>query len=447
MDAGKRWAELRAQLGLSREKFAKQAGITPGAMWRIEAKGTFKSGELDKLRTAFPDGEVSGAVAVAEPLAQPTLPATVTVNVPVPTVSVTDELDDVAPVVVDLPTAPIPSEPAILNTPELTPYQLFEQDGVRRYSNSEIQAFKRCRRKWYLGFYRRYQPKHQSPVGARAIGDRLHRALRWHYHGDPTQRVNASDALEYIIKIDHAVLVKHYAPELIPLALETKFTQEADLERVMITGYLEWLSETGADSEYQFIGSEKYVEVSEFLEDKSPIKLIARLDAHVRRISDGALMFIDHKSVGNFEGPMRVLNLNEQMLFYLIIERISNPDSLVDGAIFNMMRRCKRTPTAKPPFYKRVEVRHNIHTRQNFTTRTLGTIAEIERVRRLLDEGADHRVIAFPTPTQDCTWSCDFLPLESLIDDGSAWEAMANAFYMIGDPSHYYVKGNEQPSV
>ena len=50
-----------------------------------------------------------------------------------------------------------------------------------RLSNSEIQVFKDCRRKWWLGYYRRLQPKLQNFTGALALGSRIHEALDRHY--------------------------------------------------------------------------------------------------------------------------------------------------------------------------------------------------------------------------------------------------------------------------
>jgi len=467
--AGKPWAELRTRLRLSRENFAQRAGLTPGAVWRIEAKGRFKPGELEKLHAVFGDQLAAGG----QTHDAPQTPAPASVAVPVPDASPQDELvdpdtavfgpapspgdiivmsvgvaDPTVKIVGDLPPVVIP-EPVPLNLPELSPYELSLRDGVRRYSNSEIQTFKRCLLKWYMGYYLRYTPRFQSPVGARAIGDRLHRALRWHYHPDLTQRRDVRDALEQIIKIDTHALTEHHAPDIVPLSLETKFRQEADLERVMVAGYVEWLAETGADAEFIVTGAEEYVEVPLELPDGTVVRLVGRLDARMRRIGDGALLFMDHKSVGGFDGPTRVLTLNEQMKTYLVIETLLNhdPDVRVDGAIFNMLRRSKRTPTARPPFYMRVEVRHNVVSIGNFTRQLQTVITRIEEVRRALDEGTHFRQVIYPTPAQDCTWSCDFLPLDTLIDDGSHWEAMAQTFFQVGDPTGYYVRNNEIPSL
>lgn len=464
-------AQARGQLGLSREKFATHVGLTPGAIWRIEVRGVFRPGELDRLSEVLGSAAAGGAQSPAEPptpvtvpVASNSAPAPVgggpsTQSKPVTFHGLTVPKTHVA--ALTTPSSPLLTTvpPVALNRPEpdvlgeeLSPYQRFLQDGVRRYSNSEVQTFKRCRRKWYLAYYLRYHLANQSPVGARAIGDRLHRALRWHYHPDPQLRVDARDALEVIIRVDHAELVKRYAPELVPLGLETKFSQEADLERVMIAGYVEWVQQTGADSEFIVTGAEEYVEAALQLPSGQHVRLVGRLDARARRISDGARLFIDHKSVGSIEGATQTLVLNEQMKMYILLEHLvaeqeGGDPGRVDGAIFNMLRRCKRTAQAKPPFYQRVEVRHNPTAIANFQLQLTAVIQQIENTRTALDDGGNHRELAVPTPASDCTWSCDFMRLDTLMDDGSKWEAMANAFYEVGDPSSYYVKHTDVHSV
>ena len=57
---------------------------------------------------------------------------------------------------------------------------------IVRISNSEIQTFKDCRRKWWLTYYRRLQPKYRDSTGALALGTRIHAALDDYYaNGTP----------------------------------------------------------------------------------------------------------------------------------------------------------------------------------------------------------------------------------------------------------------------
>ena len=52
---------------------------------------------------------------------------------------------------------------------------------IIRLSNSELQTFKDCRRRWWLNYYRRLQPKQKDMTGALALGTRIHAALDAHY--------------------------------------------------------------------------------------------------------------------------------------------------------------------------------------------------------------------------------------------------------------------------
>lgn len=465
----------RAQLGLSREKFAQRVGLTPGAVWRIEAKNQFKPGEVEQLATAL-DGDLQTPV---EPINQPTPQVT--------TVTLEDPPEDALPIVLSydefktnhnawgttdfsvgwttsggvasdysvesgfsalslpvmMTTTVAPPVLPMLPGADVSPTIMSEHDGFRRISNSEVQAAKDCPRKWWLAYYRRLQPKTESSIGARAIGDRLHRALRYGYLGDASLRISPRQALEALITLDRAAFATTFDPDD-PFHIDTKrrFDKEADLERIMLEGYEAWLAETGADSEFEIIGSEVYLEAD--LPDLPNIKIIARLDARVRRISDNVRLFIDHKSVGDFTRPTRTLHMDEQMLLYMLIEQLQeNDDTRVAGALYNMLKRVKRTGTAKPPFYQRIEVHHNPIELESFRRRLMGTVQNIERMRARLDVGEDHRIVAYPRPTQDCTWKCPFFQVCSMFDDGSHVEGMIKEFYNVGDPLGYYVKDNK----
>jgi hypothetical protein len=61
--------------------------------------------------------------------------------------------------------------------------------NVIRLSNSEIQTFKDCRRRWWLTYYRSLKPRNQDFTGALALGSRIHAALDDHYaKGVPLSR-------------------------------------------------------------------------------------------------------------------------------------------------------------------------------------------------------------------------------------------------------------------
>lgn len=438
-------AQLRAELGLSREKFAAHVGIKTSAVWRIENRGVAHHAEVVAIQQHYPNYVAPSELpAQTSPGTQTTAPVSVTL------VDVKESTEDVLPAPADekiIQTAYFDAELPKL-PPELSPSQMSLNDGVRRFSNSEIQTFKDCRRRWWLAYYRKLVPKYESPVGARAVGDRIHRALRWMYIESPEHRRSAVDALEILIEMDRRRLMATHtesvsneadAPFIADDNIIKQFNAEANLERVMVQGYVDWVEETGADADFELTGSERYLEAD--LPGMEKVKIIARIDARLQRISDGVRFFLDHKTVGDLTQPLRTLPLDEQMLWYILIERLQPAETtFVAGALYNMIKRSKRTAKAKPPFYRRVPVYHNETEINHFLERLRGTIHDVLVVQRRLDDGESHREVVYPRPTRDCTWKCNYFDLCRMIDDGSNATGYAVATYRVGDPLSYYVK-------
>lgn len=313
------------------------------------------------------------------------------------------------------------------------------EDGVRLVSHSELRSFKGCRRRWWLEWHRGLRPKVESPFGAMAVGNRIHQALALYYTPAGHNSIDPATALELLIVQDWTALTDQLGSGV---DLQKEFDKEANLERAMVTGYVEWLANTGADADLEVIAPETYVELPiGKMADYDEVRLIGRLDVRVRRITDGSAMFIDHKTVANFTVPARTLKLDEQMLHYHLLERRTQDEGAprADGALYNMLRRVKRTPRAVPPFYERVHVTHNDHEIDSYERRTIGTIEDMLRVERALEMGVDGvtRAAAYPNPRRECSW-CPFFEVCPLFDDGSRAEDMIDARYQVGDPLDYY---------
>jgi len=463
------WAKIRKTSGLSRERFAEAADVKPAAVWRIETHGRFKAGELERLLIAFPSedtskvGESPGQLAVPEtvtgaPAATNDLleedleliqwvDVTTTTEPPVRT-SVIQFHDD--PVVVFPGISSVSLSPSLVNVSDipaeplvqvpLSPWQLTQRDGITRLSNSELRLFRRCRRSWWLSYYRRLTPISEPNTGARAVGDRIHRALRWHYHGDTALRVDVRDAIENVIAFDWQAICDRYPEsEMVPSDVADAFKKESDLERIMVEGYVEWLAETGEDSDLQVVGSEQFLEAE--LPGMPNVRLVGKIDARVRRVSDGLRLFMDHKTLGAFGAAVRMLPLDEQMLFYMTLERYQDENVRCVGALYNMMRRVKRTATATPPFYKRVEVHHSVVELDAFEVRLRGVVHDLLALRERLDAGVSPNLVAYPLPDSDCTYRCNFNRHCSMFDDGSRVESALAAYFVEGDPTGYYLKG------
>jgi hypothetical protein len=312
---------------------------------------------------------------------------------------------------------------------------------MRYYSNSEFQTFKDCRRKWWLGWYRNLKPFSSDKASAAGLGTLVHLALAPLYVPEGEEPKDPRQTLETLIYETRVRVVEVYQenPQDADDILR-ELDRQGDLARAMIDGYMQWLEETGADSDYEVLGSEQVVK-----HEVTPGRtLIGRLDARVRRLSDGVRLFLDHKTCASFQDLARSLMSNEQMPTYLILERAAGAadGDYVEGAVFNGLRKVKRTGNAKPPFFERMSRTYNHHELESLWLRIQGTMADIDRTAEMLDNGANPLLVAYPTPSRDCHWKCEFYSVCPMFDDGSRAEDMLETFFVIGDPLSRYPELN-----
>ena len=439
----------------SRKYVAGVTGLTEGKIWSIENGRAIRSDEADLL-AHWIAGDGAGEPQTAQVLGSASSPAPER-SEPAPASGAPDsqlanvllEPVDVIAAVRDTAAAyKAQYEAAGETSSEVSPAvpswadELLQRDDVRLFSNSEVQTFKRCRRKWWLGWHRGLRAKTgDSPVGPMAVGVRGHAALAQWYVTPGTPRTNPRDALERLIVRDWSALTQHHG--VVPPELEKKFVSDADLERIMLEGYMEWLAETGDDADLEVIAPETVLAHDlQFVDtpDDKQAFYIGRLDARVRRKSDGAHQFIDHKFVAEFTTPARVLHLDEQMLGYQLLEEQNAPNGeKVSGALYNMLRRVRRTAKATPPFYLRMFVGHNPLELLSYRTRLYAVIRDIMNVEKgLRDTEISPLVYVYPTPTRDCAWQCPFFAVCGMFDDGSRVEAALDTYYEKGDPRDYY---------
>lgn len=300
-----------------------------------------------------------------------------------------------------------------------------------RISNSEIQTFKDCRRRWWFTYYRRLRPKMENYTGALALGSRIHEALDQYYSvGTPLLDAHAN-----LVAKDMKTLTDQYRDT-------TELETEAELGRVMLEGYLEWVEIEGIDAEIEMISTEEIIERPMM---NGRVTLQGKIDMRVRRKIDGVRMFRDFKTVGSsFTEFGSTAHMNEQILTYMLLEEAQNQGGeRSEGGIFTMLRKVKRGAYAKPPFYGQIEVRHNAFTLRSFWQRLEGTLEDMLRVRDGLDAGESHYKLAYPKPSRDCKWKCQFFSICPLVDDGSASEAAISDAFVVADPYGYYNNNTE----
>jgi hypothetical protein len=305
---------------------------------------------------------------------------------------------------------------------------------VVRISNSEIQTFKDCRRRWWLTYYRRLQPKYKDSTGALALGTRIHAALDDYYaNGTPLLQAHAT-----LVNTEKELLLQDFRDV-------SELEKEAELGHIMLEGYLQWNEEEGIDADLEMISTEETIVMPMF---NGEVELQGKLDMRVRRKADGVRMFRDFKTVGgSLSDFANLAPMNEQILTYMVLEQSKDKDGeRSDGGIFTMLKKVRRSAAARPPFYDQIEVRHNIFTLRSFWDRLHGTVTDLMRVRTALDKGEQPSFHAYPSPSRDCKWKCKFYSICTLVDDGSAAEQAISEMFVEADPYAYYgeeKKGNE----
>lgn len=295
-----------------------------------------------------------------------------------------------------------------------------------RVSPSEIAKFRRCRRSWALTYFYRWaqNPATAPATGAAQLGTRIHAALEAYYgYG-----INPCSALGVIYDFERS-----RRPDA-----EAALSAEQDWAMIMVSGYLDWAAETGIDEEYDVVSVEKAIEVPIILSSGEMAIVTGKLDQIVRRRMDGALCIRDWKTVASLH-KADLLVLDEQMRIYSALLSIASDGMRVDGAIFAMLLRSKRTARSSGPYYEQVHINYNGAEHRSMMTRLRGVLDDMERVTRQLRTGmVDHRAAAYPNPMTDrCKWDCPFVNVCPLHDDGSRVEDAMRANYVQLDPYHY----------
>lgn len=451
--------EIRTNHKLSRVEFSQRAGLTGRSTARlnnIERRDSWKPGDREAvarvLNELVPNFDPRYARALGYAGTGRPFDEVPELTAPVAQLPVTLDLVDEADVDDQLVTVGDAPSPALVvpSTDDLvdaapSPPRLDVPAGHYPVSNSELQTWKRCRRKWWLAWYRRLALRTETFVGARSVGDRVHRALQRWYVPEGAPRVDPRDALERVIVEDWtrvAELARERNLDELQLAgLAREFATSTNLERAMIEGYVRWLEETGADAELRVIASETPLLARQELPDGRQVALIGKLDVRVKRVTDDVNLFVDHKTVGDLKSPAVTLPQNEQMLHYMLLEWLSSEEGerRCDGALYNMLRRSQRTSRATPPFYDRVEVHHNPYELAAYRRRALAASRDVLDAIVALDDGRLHLEVVYPSPTPSCKWDCDFFAVCNLLDDGSAGvDDMLNALYHEVDPRDRY---------
>jgi hypothetical protein len=271
-------------------------------------------------------------------------------------------------------------------------------------------------------------------VGPLSIGNLLHSVLEDYY------TTENRDPATFDFETPLAALTEaRLADERLPEHAHPAQIEQAELAKIMLRGYFEWLQDDGADSDLEILSAEEEIEAYLGEIQGVDVWLMGKLDVRARFRSTGETVFVDHKSVQTLLDIPKTGLIDEQLKMYGLLERMVS-DTRTGGGLWNMLRKVKRTASAKPPFYGRAGVRHNDEVYRTFYARIWGEVSDIVRTTALLDAGGDHHVVAYPNPTRDCSWDCPFFDICPQFDDGSDVEGVIEAEYEVHDPYARYLE-------
>lgn len=278
-----------------------------------------------------------------------------------------------------------------------------------------------CQRGWYLSHYLCLRRKHEMS-SLPSIGNHVHAGLEAYYRGE-------LDKPSDLVAQRASVLVAEF-PEF-----ADQISKDAEMSTIMLDGYLEWVEETGADADLEFVAAEQVVEVG-----VGPFRLRGKIDARFRQISDGALLQLEHKTCGGLNDHPNWAQSNPQFLTYDMLAMMTKPEGVrTDGLVVNMLRRVKRTVKANPPFYGRHPVRHDTSELRSHYKHVIAIGLQIERARNMLFCGEDFHVVCPPNFSRSHGYSCPCAGLDSLPDDATAdLEGFLEDFYERVDPNERY---------
>lgn len=297
-------------------------------------------------------------------------------------------------------------------------------------SNSEIKTFRACRRKWWLTYVLRLRSRDTSVVGPLPLGSRIHKALEFYYRGE-----------KGLLQAHEELVVDARATAMIEGADLSKLDDEAELGRLMLEGYLEWAGDEGIDANLEIIGIE---EILKYPMLGGAVTLMGKLDLRVRDRMKDTRLILDFKTAANFNEFHLTGHMNPQLKTYQMLDALVNPEGArIEGGIYRLIKKVKRTARATPPFYEDITIRHNKYALRSFWEQLQGVLRDMVTTRDALLKGGDPMVLAYPNPTRDCTWQCPFINVCPMFDDGSDVESAINDRFIETDPYAYYGEGSE----
>lgn len=277
-------------------------------------------------------------------------------------------------------------------------------------SHSEMDVYKTCKRRWWLQYYLKLRRKSSSRSVARDTGINVHEALHTFYVAGGLDGLDAEELM-------FTFLQNAKDEDLLSVSEEErdKVAKIHKLSETLCRGYIQWLHETGADEGYSFDQSEITLTAPGPVEGT---ELLGIIDLGGTERRSGDLFVMDTKVTDTIDGMIKTVHIQEQGPLYAVLARLNDPNPKRGfRVVWNMIKRSQQTAKAKPPFYVRYELALNSDQLFVFYKQLQGQIEEMLRTEARLNDGELHNIVAYPTPTKDCSWKCPYFAVCGALSD------------------------------
>lgn len=333
---------------------------------------------------------------------------------------------------------------------------------LSRISVTELEDFRSCRRKWYLGKVRGLEKN--IPNINLWFGQGMHKALETYYNNGKSIEKTLEVFAEWYVETETKVAEEYgYFWE----DAKAEYFDLYVLGREMLENYALYDADTGEEISSTVVATEKRIEVP--ILDPNGDEIDATLVGVIDLISlrgDDRIQVIDHKSAKNKPKSSEALDIDNQLTGYNYLvwrlEGIIPYETIYNTLVKDIPREPKilkkgnlstdiRQKTTKAKYLQAIEelkldpnqyldILHTLHMRgwtdffsREWTVRNMEQIVAWER--QLYHIFSDMRVVAenpemaYPNPSAFRCPSCQFLPVCHAMDDGSDAEALVEAHY------------------
>lgn len=272
----------------------------------------------------------------------------------------------------------------------------------RYFTSSEIKLWQQCRRKWYVSHFLQYGPK-QDPgdVSVMRTGNLFAQGAELYYRGELETTEEILDAIRAEADANAEALAADGQEHRVPT-----LRKNAELVDIMLSGFIEWLEESGVDSDLDIVSAEEEISVEH--PEIPGVFLLGKTDQRAVRRSTGRRLLMDNKTVQSAEDQQKKAPLNPQFKHYALIEILREPElPPVEAALIRWARRVKRTARSTPPFYGEVSVPLPREVLRSYYRQSTGLIREILRAEERLRDGESEDYVCGPTASDACGY-CPF---------------------------------------